>query len=71
MVEDLREKETEDTMRQLTQVMSSREASRRVGNNFLKPLSEVDLSQFAQQDRATPSYYHLPRTFPTPVCSGR
>lgn len=37
----------------------------------MKPLSEVDLTQFAKQERATPSYYHLPKTFPTPICSGR
>lgn len=51
--------------------MLARENSRRVNTNLLKPLSEMDLTQFGNQDRVTPKYYRLPPDFPIPICSGR
>ena len=51
--------------------MIARESSRRFNNNLLRPLSEVDLTLFAHNDRVTPKYYCLPKDFPIPVCSGR
>jgi len=51
-------------------LISSRETSRRINNNLMKPLSEVDVKQFDMMDHITPSYYKLPKYFPNPICSG-
>ena len=61
----------EELLMPLRMTLAAREGSRRQGNNLLKPLSEIDLSQFTQQDHVTPSYYKLPNNFPKPVCTGR
>lgn len=37
----------------------------------MKPLSEIDLSQFAPEDHVSSSYYKLPAGYPNPVCTGR
>lgn len=54
---------------QLQGILALRDNSRRHANPLLKPLSEVDLTQF--QPQITPSYYQLPADYPMPVCSGR
>lgn len=48
----------------------ARESGRRIGNNLLKPLSELGES-FKPEDHVSPSYYKLADDFPVPVCSGR
>lgn len=58
-------------MNQLCQIISARESARRVGNNLLKPLSEIDMAQFKKEDKVSSSYYRLPEDFPMPISSGR
>jgi len=52
-------------------IIAMRDNARRQNNPLLKPLSEIDLTQFKKSDNVTPSYYRLPEDFPMPVCSGR
>jgi paired amphipathic helix protein Sin3a len=47
-----------------------RESGRRIGNNLLKPLSEMGDS-FRPEDHISPSYLRLAEDFPIPICSGR
>ena len=71
LVEDLKEtgsSNAEETLHLLLNFASSRESSRRISNNIMKPLSEIDLTQFSAQDHVTPSYYRLAEDFPNPIC---
>ena len=61
----------QDIMNQLQTIISGRESSRRVNNNLLKPLSEIDMSQLRPEDKISSSYFRLPDNFPIPVSSGR
>jgi len=51
-------------------IILARESGRRIGNNLLKPLSEMG-DTFKPEDHISPSYYRLPAEFPIPICSGR
>ena len=72
LVQDLKcSSESDDVLAQLQVILSLRNSSRRVNNNLLKPLSEIDLTAFSAADHITPNYYRLSDSYPMPVCSGR
>ena len=62
---------TDEQLGPLEAGLAAREAARRKDNALMKPLSEIDLSQFAPEDHISSSYYRLPDGYPNPVCSGR
>lgn len=77
VVQDLKVKsgaqaqEAEEIFLQLEKLIVGRENSRRVNNMLLKPLSEIDLSQFAREDHVSSSYYRLQGDHNKPICTGR
>jgi hypothetical protein len=74
LVEDLKDQgnnNADETFHQLLHLATSRESSRRTSNNIMKPLSEIDLTQFTEKDHVTHSYYRLSEDFPNPICQGR
>lgn len=71
LVDDLLQPNFEDHKKQLQSMVSQRDNARRLNNNLLRPISEMDVKQFKSTDNVTPSYYKLPVDYPLPVCSGR
>ena len=63
--------EADEIFLHLEKLIVGRENSRKVNNMMLKPLSEIDLSQFTREDHVSYSYYRLQDDYSNPICTGR